>query len=302
MMTIKLNKVSKSFGKFKAVDEVDLIIKQGSIQGLLGSNGAGKTTLLKLIAGIYKSDSGYITVNDVDIFEDTNYKSHMIFISDIPYFFGHASLDEMSEFYKLMFPNFSEERYKQLVKVLNMNPSKKIAKLSKGMQRQCAFILGIAARPDVMLLDEPFDGLDPIVRHTIKNILIQDVTNHDMALFVSSHNLREMEDFCDAVTLMHEGHVLMTRDLDDLKGNVAKIQMAFSTLPDASFYKGMNVIDKVIKGRVVTCIVKDNLDSVEEYITAADPLLYDILPLTLEEIFTYELGGYGYAIENIIVE
>ncbi|UBH13579.1 ABC transporter ATP-binding protein [Macrococcus armenti] len=301
-MTIQLNSVSKSFGNYKAVDDVNLSILQGSIQGLLGSNGAGKTTLLKLIAGIYKCDDGNILYNDEHIFENKSYKEKMIFISDIPYFFGHAALDEMAEFYKLMFPKFSDERYKQLVEVLKINPKKKITKFSKGMQRQCAFILGIASRPEVLLLDEPFDGLDPIVRHTIKNILIQDVSNHNVALFVSSHNLREMEDFCDSVTLMHEGRVLMTRDLDDLKGNVAKIQMAFSILPDEAFYKGMNVIEKSVKGRVVTCIVKDNLDNVEEYITKADPLLYDILPLTLEEIFTYELGGYGYAIENVIVE
>ena len=301
-MTIQLNSVSKSFGNYKAVDDVNLSILQGSIQGLLGSNGAGKTTLLKLIAGIYNCDGGHILYNDAHIFENKSYKEKMIFISDIPYFFGHAALDEMAEFYKLMFPTFSDERYKQLVEVLKINPKKKITKFSKGMQRQCAFILGIASRPEVLLLDEPFDGLDPIVRHTIKNILIQDVSNHNVALFVSSHNLREMEDFCDSVTLMHEGRVLMTRDLDDLKGNVAKIQMAFSTLPDEDFYKGMNVIEKSVKGRVVTCIVKDNLDNVEEYITKADPLLYDILPLTLEEIFTYELGGYGYAIENVIVE
>lgn len=301
-MTIQLISVSKSFGNYKAVDDVNLSILQGSIQGLLGSNGAGKTTLLKLIAGIYKCDEGNILYNDAHIFENKSYKEKVIFISDIPYFFGHATLDEMAEFYKLMFPKFSDERYKHLVEVLKINPKKKITKFSKGMQRQCAFILGIASRPEVLLLDEPFDGLDPIVRHTIKNILIQDVSNHNVALFVSSHNLREMEDFCDSVTLMHEGRVLMTRDLDDLKGNVAKIQMAFSTLPDEAFYKGMNVIEKSVKGRVVTCIVKNNLDNVEEYITKADPLLYDILPLTLEEIFTYELGGYGYAIENVIVE
>ncbi|WP_254257301.1 ABC transporter ATP-binding protein [Macrococcus epidermidis] len=299
---IQINDVTKKFGHFTAVSDTTLTIEPGSIQGLLGSNGAGKTTLLKMIAGIYRTDQGEILFNDQPVFENESYKSKMIFISDIPYFFNHANLKEMGEFFKNLYPNFSYERFNQLIELLKLNPNKRLSKLSKGMKRQCAFILAIAARPEVMLLDEPFDGLDPIVRHTIKNILIQDVSNHDMALFVSSHNLREMEDFCDAVTLMHEGRVLMTRDLDDLKGNVAKIQMAFSSLPDESFYKGMNVIDKSIKGRVVTCIVKDNLDRVEEYITKADPLLYDILPLTLEEIFTYELGGYGYAIENIIVE
>lgn len=299
---IQLNNVTKHFGHFKAVDDATLTIKGGSIQGLLGSNGAGKTTLLKMIAGIYKTDTGSITYHNQDIFENEDYKSKMIFISDIPYFFGHANLKEMGDFYQKLYPNFSTERFQQLTELLKLNSQKKLSKLSKGMKRQCAFILAIAARPEVMLLDEPFDGLDPIVRHTIKNILIQDVSNHDMALFVSSHNLREMEDFCDSVSLMHEGKILMARDLDDLKGNVAKIQMAFEKIPNESFFKGMNLVEKTVRGRVVTCIVKGNFDSLEQYITSGHPLMYDILPLSLEEIFTYELGGHGYAIENILVE
>ncbi|WP_414055879.1 ABC transporter ATP-binding protein [Macrococcus equi] len=299
---IQINEATKHFGVFTAVNKATLSIHPGSIQGLLGSNGAGKTTLLKMIAGIYKADSGAILFNEQDVFENEDYKSKMIFISDIPYFFGHANLKEMGDFYQTLYPNFSQERFTQLTQLLKMHPQKKLSKLSKGMKRQCAFILAIAARPEVMLLDEPFDGLDPIVRHTIKNILIQDVTNHDMALFVSSHNLREMEDFCDSVTLMHEGSILMARDLDDLKGNVAKIQMAFEKIPNEQFFKGMNLVEKSVKGRVVTCIVKGDFDDIEQYITSGNPLMYDILPLSLEEIFTYELGGHGYAIENIIVE
>ncbi|WP_414054207.1 ABC transporter ATP-binding protein [Macrococcus equi] len=299
---IQINEATKYFGVFTAVNKSTLSIRPGSIQGLLGSNGAGKTTLLKMIAGIYKADSGAILFNKQDVFENEDYKSKMIFISDIPYFFGHANLKEMGDFYQTLYPNFSQERFTQLTQLLKMHPQKKLSKLSKGMKRQCAFILAIAARPEVMLLDEPFDGLDPIVRHTIKNILIQDVTNHDMALFVSSHNLREMEDFCDSVTLMHEGSILMARDLDDLKGNVAKIQMAFEKIPNEQFFKGMNLVEKSVKGRVVTCIVKGDFDDIEQYITSGNPLMYDILPLSLEEIFTYELGGHGYAIENIIVE
>lgn len=299
---IQINQATKLFGTFTAVDAATLTILPGTIQGLLGSNGAGKTTLLKMIAGIYRIDQGEILFNDQPVFENESYKSKMIFISDIPYFFNHASLNEMGEFFKNLYPNFSYERFIQLIELLKLNPNKRLSKLSKGMKRQCAFILAIAARPEVMLLDEPFDGLDPIVRHTIKNILIQDVSNHNMSLFVSSHNLREMEDFCDSVSLMHEGKILMARDLDDLKGNVAKIQMAFESIPKDQFFEGMNLIQKTVKGRVVTCIVKGKFDDLEQYITSGHPLMYDILPLSLEEIFTYELGGYGYAIENIIVE
>ncbi|WP_165981062.1 ABC transporter ATP-binding protein [Macrococcus lamae] len=299
---IEIRQASKSFGTYKAVNKVTLDIKPGSIHGLLGSNGAGKTTLLKLLAAIYNTDSGVIHYNGKSIFENLNYKSEMIFIADIPYFFKNVNLKEMATFYKETFPSFSMKRFNQLTELLNINPLVRITKLSKGMKRQCAFILAISARPKIMLLDEPFDGLDPIVRHTIKNILIQDVSNYQTALFVSSHNLREMEDFCDSISIMHKGEVLLARELDDLKSDVCKLQMAFKELPLETFYKNFNILEKNEKGRVVTCIVRGNFDNIEQTITAAHPLMYDILPLSLEEIFTYELGGYGYAIENIIVE
>lgn len=299
---ITINKVSKQFGAFKAVNETSLHIQAGSIHGLLGSNGAGKTTLLKMVAGIYKVDSGEVLFDDQNIYENEAYKSQMIFISDIPYFFTNTSLKDMANFYADMYPRFSWERFNQLVELLKINPNKKLSKVSKGMKRQAAFILAIAARPNVMLLDEPFDGLDPIMRHTIKNLLIQDVSKHEMHLFVSSHNLREMEDFCDSVSIMHEGKVLLERDLDELKGDICKLQMAFKQLPNDNFYQSLNIVDKKVKGRIVTCIIKGDFEDIEQYITQQEPLMYDILPLTLEEIFAYELGGYGYAIENIIVE
>lgn len=299
---IEVNHVSKSFGSFQAVNDVTLNIERGKIHGLLGSNGAGKTTLLKVLAGIYKADTGQVIFNGEDIFENEYYKQQMIFISDIPFFFKNMSLNEMAAFYKGIYHRFSDARLEQLARVFKMDRRKKINRMSKGMQRQCAFILALSARPNLMLLDEPFDGLDPIARHTIKNLLFQDVSNHEMALFVSSHNLREMEDFCDTVSIMHEGKLLLARNLDDLKSNVCKVQVAFKTLPNQQFYQELNVVEHHVKGRVVTCIVKGDLDNIEQKITNYHPLMYDILPLTLEEIFTYELGGHGYAIENIVVE
>lgn len=299
---IKMHNATKIFYKNHAVDNVSLEIKMGSIHGLLGSNGAGKTTLLKMMAGIYQCDAGTIDYNGTSVFENDEYKAQMIFISDVPYFFRNATLEDMKHFYEKMYPNFSDMRFKQLTQLLKLSPSKRINQLSKGMQRQSAFILALSSRPKIMILDEPFDGLDPIVRHTIKNILIQDVSNHNMALFVSSHNLREMEDFCDTVMIMHEGRLIINKELDDLKENVCKIQMAFNEVPEQNVFKGMNVVEQTIKGRVVTCIVKGNFDQIEEKVSKLNPLIYDILPLSLEEIFTYELGGYGYAIENIIVE
>lgn len=301
-MNVKAIEVSKSFDRYQAVKEATLELVPGTIHGLLGSNGAGKTTFLKLLAGIYQADSGQILYDEEEIYENTVIKEQMLFMPDIPYFFNYSNLHEMSAFYKESYPGFSDSRFLQLVKLLKLNPKQRFNRMSKGMKRQAAFILSLSCQPKVLLLDEPFDGLDPVVRHTIKNLLIQDVSSHQMSILVSSHNLREMEDFCDSISIMHEGTMLINRELDSLKREHCKVQVAFETLPPESFYRDLKALDRKIKGRVVTCITAGNDSHIEEIITQYHPLMYDILPLTLEEIFTYEMGGHGYAIENIIVE
>ncbi|GGB01061.1 ABC transporter ATP-binding protein [Macrococcus hajekii] len=301
-MEVKALDVTKQFDCYKAVDQASLTVEKGTIHGLLGSNGAGKTTFLKLLAGIYRPDSGEILYDGEVIYENPAAKEHMIFMPDIPYFFNYSNLIEMAGFYKETYPKFSTARFKQLVKLLQLNPKQRFNRMSKGMKRQAAFILSLSCYPDVLLLDEPFDGLDPVVRHTIKNLLIQDVSNHQMSILVSSHNLREMEDFCDSISIMHEGAMLINRELDSLKREHSKVQVAFETLPTELFYQELKALDRKIKGRVVTCITQGSDMEIEKVITRYNPLMYDILPLTLEEIFTYEMGGHGYAIENIIVE
>ncbi len=301
-MNVKAIEVSKSFDRYQAVREATLELVPGTIHGLLGSNGAGKTTFLKLLAGIYQADSGQILYDEEEVYENTVIKEQMLFMPDIPYFFNYSNLNEMSAFYKESYPGFSDNRFLQLVKLLKLNPKQRFNRMSKGMKRQAAFILSLSCQPKVLLLDEPFDGLDPVVRHTIKNLLIQDVSSHQMSILVSSHNLREMEDFCDSISIMHEGTMLINRELDSLKREHCKVQVAFETLPPESFYRDLKALDRKIKGRVVTCITAGSDSHIEEIITQYHPLMYDILPLTLEEIFTYEMGGHGYAIENIIVE
>lgn len=301
-MNVKAQAVTKYFDHHKAVSSASLELEPGTIHGLLGSNGAGKTTFLKLMAGIYRPEAGQILYDGQSVYENTQIKEQIIFMPDIPYFFNYSNLIEMAGFYKASYPRFSSTRFNQLVKLMQLNKTQRFNRMSKGMKRQAAFILSLSCYPDVLLLDEPFDGLDPVIRHTVKNLLIQDVSNHQMSILVSSHNLREMEDFCDSISIMHEGRMLITRELDTLKREHSKVQVAFETLPPESFYRELKALDRKIKGRVVTCITAGSDMEIEEVITRYNPLMYDILPLTLEEIFTYEMGGHGYAIENIIVE
>lgn len=301
-MKLEAKNTDKSFGRKKAVNDVSLVVEPGTIHGLLGSNGAGKTTFMKVLSGIYKADRGNVEYDGEDVFENTKVKSDLMFIHDIPYFFRGARLSEMAGFYRRMYPNFSNDRFKQLTSHFKLDPKVRLSSLSKGMKRQASFILAFSSRPKIMLLDEPFDGLDPIIRRQVKNIMLQDIANHQMTVIASSHNLREMEDLCDSVSIMHHGKLLFHRDLSDIKGTHCKLQIAFKTLPPASFYKDLGVVQQTVKGRVVTCIIKGDMENIEQKVTAYNPLMYDILPLTLEEIFAYEMGEQGYEISNIIVE
>lgn len=301
-MKVNVRNVDKSFGAKKAVSNVDLVITPGTMHGLLGSNGAGKTTFMKTLMGIYKPDSGEVLFDEKNIYENTEMKSEVIFIQDIPFFFASATLNKMAEFYRGIYSRWSEKRFQQLTRHFKLNPNQNLNALSKGMRRQASFILAISSRPKVMLLDEPFDGLDPIIRQQVKNLLLQDIASHNMTVIASSHNLREMEDICDSVSIMHHGELLFNRDLSEIKGSHCKLQIAFNKLPDDDFFEDIGAVHKNVKGRIITCIIKGDILDVEKKVTKYNPLMYDILPLTLEEIFTYEMGEKGYEISNIIVE
>ncbi|OXS79204.1 ABC transporter ATP-binding protein [Domibacillus enclensis] len=298
---IKAEHVSKTFGRFEAVKDVQVHVNKGSIYGLLGSNGAGKTTLLKIISGIVKADKGTAQVEGQSIFERPDVKKRILFIPDQPYFFHQTSLLQMASFYEAVYDRWDSERFHQLYEHFSLDPKAKLSRMSKGMQRQASFILTLAAMPDVLVLDEPFDGLDPVVRQQVKNLLIQDVSNRAMTVLVSSHNLREMEDFCDAVGVMHKGRILYERDLEELKTDVSKLQVAFKKMPDDTFLSGMDVMHMEKRGRVLTCIVRGQEGDIDRHVRSYEPAIYDVLPLTLEEIFTYEMGSVGYEIRNLIV-
>lgn len=299
---INIKNIRKSFEDMEAVKNVSLHINKGSIYGLLGSNGAGKTTLLKILAGIYRQDSGEVQIDNQTVFENIPIKQKIIFLPDTLFFFSQYTIKQMAHYYKSLFPSWNEERYQRLGEVFPIDQNKKIHRLSKGMQRQVAFWLTLSTMPEVLILDEPLDGLDAVMRQKVKNLLVQDVAEREMTVLISSHNLREVEDICDHVGILHHGEIMIERDLDDLKSDIHKIQVAFKAgeIP-AGFLQDLDVLYQETRGSVLLCIVRGKEEDVTSKVQSFHPVLFDILPLTLEEIFIYEMGDVGYAIESIMV-
>jgi len=297
---IKIRDVKKSFDGFYALKEVNINVSKGSVYGLVGPNGAGKTTLIKLMTGIFIPDSGEITIDGQPVFENTEIKSRIAYIPDELYFFPQATLLDMKKYYKSIYPQFDEERFEKLKEAFPLDPGKRIKRFSRGMQKQAAFWLSICLRPDIMILDEPVDGLDPVMRRKVWGILLQDVSERGMTVFISSHNLRELEDVCDHVGIMHEGKVLIERSLTEIQNNILKLQVAFEgDLPEE--INKLDILNKQSSGRVWILIVRGERKNILEYVNSLNPLLVDALPLSLEEIFIYELGGMDYAVKNIVL-
>ncbi|MCT8977432.1 ABC transporter ATP-binding protein [Clostridium sp. CX1] len=297
---LEVKKVSKTFEDLEALKNVSINVKKGSIYGLVGSNGAGKTTLIKTLVGIYRQDEGEVFIAGEEVFENVDIKSKLVFIPDTLYFFTQYSIKDMARFYKRVYPNFNEERYKKLKEVFNIDENKKLHRLSKGMQRQVAFWLGLSAMPEVLILDEPLDGLDPVMRQKVKNLIVQDVAERQMTVLISSHNLRELEDLCDHIGILHKGSLILEKDLDDLKSDVHKIQVAFKREVTSEILEDCHVLYKEKRGSIMLFIVRGKKEEILKDIMKEEPVILDILPLTLEEIFIYEMGDVGYEIKNII--
>ncbi|WP_042357195.1 ABC transporter ATP-binding protein [Bacillus rubiinfantis] len=298
---IEMKQVSKRFSRLQALEDVNLKIERGSIYGLIGSNGAGKTTLIKLLAGIYKQDQGSIMINGAPVYENPSLKQKIFFIPDQPFTFSQYNTKQMARFYKSCYPSWSEERFQQLARLFDVNLQKKIQTFSKGWQRQIAFILALAVNPDILILDEPLDGLDPVVRKKVKNLLIQDVAEREMTILISSHNLREIEDICDHIGIIHKGSLIMQKELDELKNDIHKIQVAYHDDVPKQLLKKLCPLHIEKRGSITLCIVRGEEDIIAKQIRETHPVIFDLLPLTLEEIFIYEMGDIGYAIKNVIV-
>lgn len=297
---IELSGVSKHFADLEALHDVGLTVRRGSIYGLVGSNGAGKTTLLKILAGIYKQDSGQVMIDSQTVYENNAVKSRTVFIPDNPYYFANYTIKDMGAYYARIYPNWDQERFEKLQSVFNLDVNRPGKKLSKGMQRQVAFWLGLALKPDLMILDEPLDGLDPVMRQKVRNLLIQDVAERDMSVLISSHNLRDLEDVCDHIGILHKGKMLLQKDLDDLKADIHKIQLAFSGEVPTLLLQEMPTLYQERRGSILILIVRGAYDETIKHMQAYRPAILDVLPLTLEEIFIYEMGVNGYEINNIL--
>ena len=297
---IEVNNVTKRFGDFVALDGLNMHVERGAIYGLVGPNGAGKSTIIRHLSGVYKQDEGTVTIDGQPVYENEKLKQRFTVIPDEIFFFTQANTMDMMKFYKSMYPKFDEALFKKILACFpEINPKKMVRSLSKGMQKQVAFMLSIAARPELMILDEPVDGLDPVMRRQIWSLIMSDVAEHGLTVLVSSHNLRELEDVCDHVGIMNHGKLLIERSLDELQTSITKIQLAFEgDMP--SLPPEVKVLKKITTGRVHTLIVKGEPRVAEQTISTLNPLLMDVLPLTLEEIFIYELGGENYAVKDII--
>ncbi len=292
---LELKNLTKTFGHFNALDNLNMTVPTGAVYGLVGPNGAGKSTAIRHMTGVYRPDAGSVTLDGVPVYENTSIKSRMAAITDDLFFFNGATIEDMRKFYAGIYPKFDNTLFKQVGEAFDLPKKTPVRRFSKGMQKQAAFWLTISCRPEVMILDEPVDGLDPVMRRQVWSLILSDVAQQGTTILVSSHNLRELEDICDHVGIMNRGRMLLERSLADMQGNTIKIQMV-GQVPEA-----LEVLHRSESGRLTTLVVRSTVEKATEILAASNPVYYDILPLSLEEIFIYELGGVDYEIKDIIL-
>ena len=292
---IELKNVTKTFGSFTALDQLTMTVPKGCVYGLVGPNGAGKSTVIRQITGVYTPDSGSITMNGEEIYENMELKAKIGYIPDDVFYFPSASLEDMRKFYRGLYPKFDDVLFDKLYEIFNLPPKSPIRRFSKGMQKQAAFHLAICCRPEVLILDEPVDGLDPVMRRQVMSLILSDVAEHGTTVLISSHNLRELEDVCDHVGIMDHGKMLLERSLADMQGNTVKLQLVGQVPQD------LDILHETHSGRLSTYIVRGPAQEVIDKVTLLNPAYFDVLPLSLEEIFIYELGGVNYEVKNILL-
>ena len=296
---IEVKELCKSFDGFEALRGLNIHVPRGAVYGLVGPNGAGKSTVIRHLAGIYRQDSGEVLIGGEPVYENPAVKAKLAYIPDDIFYFGAATIRDMKNLYRAMIPTFSDERFEKLREAFPLDEKRAMRRLSKGMQKQAAFWIALSCCPEVILLDEPVDGLDPVMRRQVWSLLLQDVAERGTTVLVSSHNLRELEDVCDHVGIMDKGRMLLERPLAALQENTVKIQLA---LPDgAELPEGLDILHETRTGRLRQLILRGNGDELTARLSACNPFFLDALPLSLEEIFIYELGGEDHAIKNILL-
>lgn len=298
-LMIQCRALEKHFGDFAALRSLDLAVPRGAVYGLVGPNGAGKTTVIRHLAGVYRPEKGEVSVCGEAVFENPAVKARIAFIPDEVFFHASDSISDMARFYASLCPRFSFERYETLRGAFRLDDTRPMRRLSRGMQKQAAFWLALSQCPEVLILDEPVDGLDPVMRRAVWGLILADVAERGTTVLVSSHNLRELEDVCDHVGIMNNGKMLLERTLTELQDNIVKIQLAYADGGDVP--EGLEILHESAMGRLRTLILRGKSDELQQKLAATQPLFLDVLPLTLEEIFIYELGGAGHALSDMVL-
>ena len=293
--------VTKHFDDIAAVDHINAVIRDGNVFGLIGTNGAGKSTFLRMASGILKPDEGSISIDGEEVFENIKAKKRFFYISDEQYFFSNSTPAEMRDYYSLVYDHFDKDRFHKLMSNFELDEKRKINTFSKGMKKQVSVICGICANTDYLFCDETFDGLDPVMRQTVKSIFAGDIEERGLTPIIASHNLRELDDICDHVGLLHKGGILLSKDLDDMKLNIHKIQCVLKPGMEPEEIQEMEIVKQEKRGSLVTLTVRGNRQKVEERMTSYEPVFFELIPLSLEEIFISETEVAGYDIKKLIL-
>lgn len=299
---IELYNVTKSYDRTVAVDSMSVTMKENTVFGLIGTNGAGKSTVLRMIAGVLRPDSGTVAVDNMPVYDNVNAKKEMFFIADEPYFFANANAWTMERYYSGIYENFKREEFYQYLESFGLNKDRKIRTYSKGMKKQLALLLGICAHTKYLLCDETFDGLDPVMRQGIKSLFAKEMDEHGLTPIIASHNLRELEDICDHVGLLHRGGVLLSKDLEDMKCNIQKVQCVFASSEDeVKALKGLDIVKREQRGSLRTYTVRATREDIISFFATLNTVFFEALPLSLEEIFISETEVAGYDVKKLIL-
>lgn len=298
---IKAENITMRFNDFTALNNLSCTIPDGCIYGLIGSNGAGKSTFLRLLSGVYRPAEGKILIDDQPVWENPAAKAKIVYVPDDLYFLPQATMKRMARFYKALYPGFSDERFKNLTETFKLNPTANLNTFSKGMRRQAATILALSTMPKYLFFDETFDGLDPIMRNLVKQVIYDDVLERKTTTIITSHSLRELEDGCDQLALLHKGGIVFESDVQNLKTSLFKVQIGFHEPFTKEKFQDLDLVDYNQMGSIASCIIRGNKDEIAPRLTAMNPVLLDFLPLTLEEVFVFEMEALGYAFKDLLM-
>lgn len=297
---IKTENITKKFDGFTALSAVNCTIPKGCIYGMVGSNGAGKSTFLRLITGVYKPDEGSIMIDGAPVYENPSTKAKMTYVPDELYFIQNSNMNRMADFYKSIYEKFNKDRFQYLTNAFELDPKKSLGTFSKGMRRQAAIILALSCSPEYMFFDETFDGLDPVMRNLVKSLICKDVIENNATAIITSHSLRELEDICDQLSLLHKGGLVLESDISNLKTSQFKIQVAFDYEYSQEIFKQIDIHNFRKVGSVTNMIVKGSREDTVKKLEELHPILLEVLPLTLEEVFTYEMEALGYNFDSVL--